>query len=168
MPVLPLLLCTRPARARPSVGGQSPTPAPRQLPWSPPRGWCSCRLAYSKDSRFAISSHGCKLETRDYVLPRGPRRDAQSCSPRQTKSRAATYRRDSGSLDKTDGPEVSLVDFTSFPKPHSISSHSRPRIFYLISSSATENIRDGVLRTPAWFITRYVREKSASCRIRRS
>jgi hypothetical protein len=32
-----LLLCTRPARARPSIGGQSPTPAPRQLPWSPPR-----------------------------------------------------------------------------------------------------------------------------------
>jgi hypothetical protein len=34
VPVLPLLLCTRPARARarPSVGGQSPTPAPRQLP----------------------------------------------------------------------------------------------------------------------------------------
>jgi hypothetical protein len=38
VPVLPLLLCTRPARARPSIGGQSPTPAPRQLPWSPPRG----------------------------------------------------------------------------------------------------------------------------------
>jgi hypothetical protein len=34
VPVLPLLLCTRPARARPSIGGQSPTPAPRQLPWS--------------------------------------------------------------------------------------------------------------------------------------
>jgi hypothetical protein len=29
VPVLPLLLCTRPARARPSVGGQSPPPAPR-------------------------------------------------------------------------------------------------------------------------------------------
>jgi hypothetical protein len=29
VPVLPLLLCTRPARARHSVGGQSPTPAPR-------------------------------------------------------------------------------------------------------------------------------------------
>jgi hypothetical protein len=28
VPVLPLLLCTRPARARPSVGGQSPPPAP--------------------------------------------------------------------------------------------------------------------------------------------
>jgi hypothetical protein len=41
VPVLPLLLCTHPTRARPSVGGQSPTPAPRQLPWSPPRGWCS-------------------------------------------------------------------------------------------------------------------------------
>jgi hypothetical protein len=39
VPVLPLLLRTRPARARPSIGGQSPTPAPRQLPWSPPRGW---------------------------------------------------------------------------------------------------------------------------------
>jgi hypothetical protein len=40
VPVLPLLLCTRPARARPSIGGQSPTHAPRQrqLPWSPPRG----------------------------------------------------------------------------------------------------------------------------------
>ena len=37
VPVLPLLLCTRPARARPSIGGQSPTPAPRQVPWSPPR-----------------------------------------------------------------------------------------------------------------------------------
>jgi hypothetical protein len=31
VPVLPLLLCTRPARVRPSIGGQSPTPAPRQL-----------------------------------------------------------------------------------------------------------------------------------------
>jgi hypothetical protein len=41
VPVLPLLLCTRPARARPSIGGQRPTPAPRQLPWSPPRAWCS-------------------------------------------------------------------------------------------------------------------------------
>jgi hypothetical protein len=41
VPVLPLLLCTRPARPRPSIGGQSPTPAPCQLPWSPPRGWCS-------------------------------------------------------------------------------------------------------------------------------
>jgi hypothetical protein len=29
VPVPPLLLCTRPARARPSVGGQSPPPAPR-------------------------------------------------------------------------------------------------------------------------------------------
>jgi hypothetical protein len=36
VPVLPLLLCTLPARARPSVGGQSTPPAPRQLPWSPP------------------------------------------------------------------------------------------------------------------------------------
>jgi hypothetical protein len=42
VPVLPLLLCTRPARARPSIGGQSSTPAPRQLPWSPPRGWSPC------------------------------------------------------------------------------------------------------------------------------
>jgi hypothetical protein len=33
VPVPPLLLCTRPARARPSIGGQSSTPAPRQLPW---------------------------------------------------------------------------------------------------------------------------------------
>jgi hypothetical protein len=47
VPVLPVLLCTRPARARPSIGGQSPTPAPRQLPWSPPRGWCSFRLPHS-------------------------------------------------------------------------------------------------------------------------
>ena len=37
----PCSFVLRPARARPSVGGQSPTPAPRQLPWSPPRGWCS-------------------------------------------------------------------------------------------------------------------------------
>jgi hypothetical protein len=29
VPVLPLLLCTRPERARPSVGGQNPPPAPR-------------------------------------------------------------------------------------------------------------------------------------------
>jgi hypothetical protein len=29
VPVLPLLLCTRPTRAWPSVGGQSPPPAPR-------------------------------------------------------------------------------------------------------------------------------------------
>jgi hypothetical protein len=50
---LPLLLCTRPARARPSVGGQSPTPAPRQLPWSPPRAWRSGRLAYSNFEQLA-------------------------------------------------------------------------------------------------------------------
>ena len=53
VPVLPLLLCTRPARARPSVGGQSPTPAPRQLPWSPPRGWCSRRLPPSTFEQLA-------------------------------------------------------------------------------------------------------------------
>jgi hypothetical protein len=34
VPVPPLLLCTRPARARLLIGGQSPTPAPRQLPWA--------------------------------------------------------------------------------------------------------------------------------------
>jgi hypothetical protein len=53
VPVLPLLLCTRPARARPSIGGQSPTPAPRQLPWSPPRAWRPRRLAALQFSRFA-------------------------------------------------------------------------------------------------------------------
>jgi hypothetical protein len=57
-PVPPLLLCTRPARARPSIGGQSPTPAPRQLPWSPPRAWRSGRLAalqFRRNPQFAIS-----------------------------------------------------------------------------------------------------------------
>ena len=60
VPVLPLLLCTRPARARPSVGGQSPTPAPRQLPWSPPRGpERTVRLIGFSSSRqpVCISSH---------------------------------------------------------------------------------------------------------------
>ena len=64
VPVLPLLLCTRPARARPSVGGQSPTPAPRQLPWSPPRGpertvrliGYRTRIVFRGSSRKSISS----------------------------------------------------------------------------------------------------------------
>jgi hypothetical protein len=72
VPVLPLLLCTRPARPRPSIGGQSPTPAPRQLPWSPPRGWCSCRLPYSAFDQLAHFSSSRQAETRDYVLPRSP------------------------------------------------------------------------------------------------
>jgi hypothetical protein len=56
-PPCSFVLCTRPARARPSVGGQSPTPAPRQLPWGPPRGWCSgpalagCRTRISAATR---------------------------------------------------------------------------------------------------------------------
>jgi hypothetical protein len=98
---------------------------------------------YPRDSCLLFRAIWLQNEIETTVLPQAPRRDALSCSPRQTKSRAATYRRAPGSLDKTDRPEVSLVDFTSFPKPHSISSHSRPRIFHLISSSATENIRDG-------------------------
>jgi hypothetical protein len=53
VPVPPLLLCTRPARSRPSIGGRRPTPAPRQLPWSPPRGWRSRRSPHSNFSRFA-------------------------------------------------------------------------------------------------------------------
>jgi hypothetical protein len=33
--------------------GQSPTPAPHQLPWSPPRDWRSRRLAHSTFERLA-------------------------------------------------------------------------------------------------------------------
>jgi hypothetical protein len=76
VPVLPLLLCTRSARARPSVGGQSPTPAPRQLPWSPPRAWCSCRLAaLSKPAvtRICISCSLRQIEIETAVVPRSPR-----------------------------------------------------------------------------------------------
>jgi hypothetical protein len=29
------------------VKARLPLRAPRQLPWSPPRGWCSCRLSHS-------------------------------------------------------------------------------------------------------------------------
>jgi hypothetical protein len=57
VPALPLLLCTRPARARPSVGGQSPPPAPRLLPWGPPRGWCSRRLPYSNSAGLLIKAY---------------------------------------------------------------------------------------------------------------
>ena len=86
VPVLPLLLCTRPARARPSVGGQSPTPAPRQLPWSPPRAWRSGRLAalqFSRNPQIAIRSSRSQIETRDYVLPRSLRRRRPSSSRRR-------------------------------------------------------------------------------------
>ena len=74
VPVLPLLLCTRPARARPSIGGQSPTPAPRQLPWSPPRAWRSGRLAalqFSRNPQFAIS---CSLRQIEIERNNAPRR----------------------------------------------------------------------------------------------
>ena len=72
VPVLPLLLCTRPARARPSVGGESPTPAPRQLPWSPPR----LALAVTALEKSSLYSR-LEIETRDYVLPLALRRLAQ-------------------------------------------------------------------------------------------
>ena len=66
VPVLPLLLCTRPARARPSVGGQSPTPAPRQLPWSPPRGpERTVRLIGFSSSRQPVCHFEPWLQTRD-------------------------------------------------------------------------------------------------------
>jgi hypothetical protein len=72
VPVLPLLLCTRPARPRPSTGGQSPTPAPRQLPWSPPRAWHPRRLAALQFSRFAFRAVCAKsrLETMYCLEPR--------------------------------------------------------------------------------------------------
>jgi hypothetical protein len=72
VPVLPLLLCTRPARARPSVGGQSPTPAPRQLPWGPPRGWCSGRLPYSNFEQLAHKDSCLQNEIDTTVVPRSP------------------------------------------------------------------------------------------------
>jgi hypothetical protein len=73
VPVPPLLLCTRPARARPSIGGQSPTPAPRQLPWSPPRAWRSGRLAalqFSRNPRFAHKAIWPKIEIESNNAPR--------------------------------------------------------------------------------------------------
>jgi hypothetical protein len=69
VPVPPfLLLCTfyfvlalrlRELGLRPSIGVQSSTPAPRQLPWGPPRGWpgwCSCRLPHSASCSQALRS----------------------------------------------------------------------------------------------------------------
>jgi hypothetical protein len=60
------VLALRELGLRLSIGGQSPTPtpAPRQLPWGPPRGWRSGRLAYSNWGQFAISSHGPKSRSR--------------------------------------------------------------------------------------------------------
>ncbi len=87
VPVLPLLLCTRPARARPSVGGQSPTPAPRQLPWSPPRGWRSRRLAVLELSFVAHKSASRQIDTHRTNAPRGPAQSRQAPPPSPTKSR---------------------------------------------------------------------------------
>jgi hypothetical protein len=61
---------TRPARARPSVGGQSPTPAPRQLPRSPPRGRCSDRLPALRLSFVAHKSSSRQNEIGTFVLLR--------------------------------------------------------------------------------------------------
>jgi hypothetical protein len=70
--VLPLPLRPRPARARPSIGGQSPTPAPRKLPWRPPRGPNALSVfipgCQSWLSKAAASKPRCSLET--ILLPR--------------------------------------------------------------------------------------------------
>jgi hypothetical protein len=113
----------------------APPGAPNTLPISSgfhPRDSC---LSFRRSLR--------QNEIGTTVLPRSPCAGPLRLPPSLTKSRAATYGHASDSLDKTDRPEASLVDFTPFPKPHSISSHSRPRIFHLISSSATKNTRDG-------------------------
>jgi hypothetical protein len=70
VPVLPLLLCTRPARARPSIGGQSPTPAPRQLPWSPPRGWCSRVRQPATSSSLPFRAPSLQIEIGTSILLR--------------------------------------------------------------------------------------------------
>jgi hypothetical protein len=59
---------------------------------------------HSSISRFAHKAFKAFRGPRGTMHLVAPRRGAQSCSPRQTKSRAATYRRASGSLDKTYGP----------------------------------------------------------------
>jgi hypothetical protein len=83
-------------------------PAPVESPPGAPNALSVLSVFHPRDSRFAFRAIWLQNEIETTVLPRAPRRDAQSCSPRQTKSRAATYRRASGSLDKTDGPGAFL------------------------------------------------------------
>jgi hypothetical protein len=80
VPVPPLLLCTLPARARPSIGGQSPTPAPRQLPWSPPRGWRTGRLAHPTFCSLTFRRSRSQNEIERNNAPR--RRGAAVVEPR--------------------------------------------------------------------------------------
>jgi hypothetical protein len=58
VPVPPLLLCTRPARARSSAFDRG------QRPWGPPRAWCSGRLADSNSSSWLIRPSGPKSRSR--------------------------------------------------------------------------------------------------------
>jgi hypothetical protein len=75
VPVLPLPLCTRTARARPSIGGQSPTPAPRQLPWSPPRAYRILVLSSTVTGDFRPAGSLSSLEA--------PNRDSRLCTASQ-------------------------------------------------------------------------------------
>jgi hypothetical protein len=74
--VLPLLLCTRPARARPSIGGQSPPPpAPRSALWSKAEEHNTCKQyrgshccsALDKDIRLS-STLGQPSKVREWWL----------------------------------------------------------------------------------------------------
>jgi hypothetical protein len=58
----------------------------------------------SSISRFAHKAFKAFRGSRGTMHLVAVRTGAESCSPRQTKSRAAIYRRASGSLDKADGP----------------------------------------------------------------
>ena len=87
VPVLPLLLCTRPARARPSVGGQSPTPAPRQLPWSPPRGPERTVRFHPRLSLVAHSSSSLQNEIETIGTASQPCVEPARPPPSPTKSR---------------------------------------------------------------------------------
>jgi hypothetical protein len=73
VPVPPLLLCTRPARARPSIGGQSP-PSRSALRASSrgvltPRGWCSRRVPCANSSRLLHFGSSRQIEIEAIVLP---------------------------------------------------------------------------------------------------
>jgi hypothetical protein len=90
-PVLPLLLCTRPARARPSVGGQRPTPNSRSAPApveSSPGLVLSSAVtgdfrAVTRNPRLAHEASRLPIEIDTTVLLRSLRRAANICSRRQ-------------------------------------------------------------------------------------
>jgi hypothetical protein len=86
VPVLPLLLCTRPARARPSIGGQTKPPSRSALaPVGSSPGLVLSPVTVLQFSRFAPIQLELPNRDRDYVLPRGLVQADPSCSRRQTK-----------------------------------------------------------------------------------